>query len=172
MLDVLSTAERLLPELLKDEAGWTGLYADTERPALQRLWRQWGEYRIYLHQFERCASEEAFLHPHPWKFAIRLLKGRYEMGVGTSADPLRAPEIVARMIMEPGSCYEMTHPHGWHVIRPVDEETYSLMVAGPPVYPQNRIPANTPVRELRLDERRMLFDFFASKYPTTATQRS
>lgn len=172
MLDVLFTAERALPELLKDEAGWSSVYADTEKPALQRLWRQWGEHRIYLHRFETCTPEEAFLHPHPWKFAIRLLKGRYEMSIGASNDPHREPETVVRMIMEPGSCYEMAHPHGWHAIRPVDEETYSLMVAGPPVYPQNRIPANTPVRELMPEERRMLFDFFASKYPTTATTRS
>lgn len=44
MLARLAEAERVLPELLRDEAGWTGLFVDYERPFVERLWRPWGSF--------------------------------------------------------------------------------------------------------------------------------
>lgn len=95
MLNVLLQAEAALPALLTDEAGLIGLYADSERPALRRLWRQLGEYRAYLHRF----------------------------------NPL-----------------------------------YSLMVAGPVEWPENRVRGNAPARELFPGERADLFAFFRGRY--------
>ncbi len=157
--------ERILPELLKDEAAWTGVYADAEKPVLRRLWRQWGKYRICLHSFEPCEASEAFSHPHPWKFAIRILKGRYEMTVGSSSDPGKVPPTVVRMIFEPGSVYEMCHEDGFHAARPIGRRSYSLMVASPKIWDRNRLRANKIVRPLTTGERAELFAFFRTRYP-------
>jgi len=165
MLEVLVAVEVALPDLLGDESAWTGLYAASERPALTRLWRQWGEYRVYLHAFEPCSAEEAFSHPHPWKFAIRILDGCYEMVVGMSADPTVVPTVSAKMLFEPGSCYEMTHPHGFHAIRPVGGPSHSLMVAGPVIWPENRARGNAPTRPLTGEERTGMFQYFHAWYP-------
>lgn len=164
MLSVLFQAEAALPALLSDEAGWTGLYADSERPALRRLWRQWGEYRAYLHRFEPCEAAAAFVHPHPWRFAIRAF-GRYGMRVGAGSDPGVVPPTVLDVVMEPGSRYAMEHRTGFHGIYPVDPgPLYSLMVAGPVEWPENRVRGNAPARELFPEERSDLFAFFRGRY--------
>ncbi len=165
MLDVLYAAEAAMPSLLADESAWTGLYADSERPALTRLWRQWGEYRVCQHKFEPCDPDAAFLHPHPWRFAARTF-GRYGMRVGAGNDPRVVPPVVLDMIMEPGSCYAMEHATGFHGIFPVDPgPLYSLMVAGPIEWPENRVRGNAPTRNLFPEERNDLFAFFRGRYP-------
>ena len=167
MLEKLYEAEAALPELLRDERAWTGVYADAEKPVLRRLWRQWGDHRIYLHAFDPCLPEESFAHPHPWSgIAIRVVDGRYEMTVGASADPSVVPPTVVTMIFEPGSVYEMVHPHGFHGTRPIGGPTYSLMVAGPPTWQENRVRGNTIVRPLTPEERAHLFAVFRARYAT------
>src|SRR5512147_535227 len=80
---VLRDVERALPRLLIDRAGWNGIYADTRKPHLRRLWRQYGEYRINLHFFDGMeAGDDAFAHPHPWAFAVRIHEGIYLMDIG------------------------------------------------------------------------------------------
>jgi len=164
MLNVLFAAEREMPDLLADESAWTGLYADSERPALTRLWRQWGEYRVYLHAFDPCEADEVFCHPHPWAFAVRIHAGTYEMSVSHGAEG-REPDEVVKMILAAGSCYEMTCRSGLHGVRPVGTRCLSLMVAGPVIWPEHRIVANTPTRDLHSYERAHLFTYFRSRYP-------
>ena len=166
MLKTLLTIERALPELLKDEAVWTGIYADTEKPHLQRLWRQHEESRIYLHRFEGCMTEEKFPHPHPWPFAVRILEGRYRMALGASSNPDVVPPDVAVVDLSPGCCYEMAHANGWHWIQPLDNVSVTLMVAGPTIWQQNRKRANRPCRELTSEERATIFNVFHNHYPT------
>lgn len=99
MLEILHLAERASPKLLLDRDGWTGIYADAEKPYLRRLWRQWGAYRINLHFFEGLApDEEAFQHPHPWLFAVRIHEGRYLMDVCAE----RVACALARLSLGPG----------------------------------------------------------------------
>src|SRR6185503_7498206 len=69
--------------------------------------------------------------PHPWPSAIRVLSGKYEMGIGFGAGD-EAPPVAARVILSAGNEYEMTHPDGWHYVRPINEPSMSLMVTGRP----------------------------------------
>jgi hypothetical protein len=157
MLEALYEAERLLPSLLATEDGWTGLFADTEKPNLTRVWRQWGENRISLHVFGPCASLEVFPHPHEWDSAIRILEGECEMGMGVLTSHthraagviLPVPEDCFGIVMPPGTAYQMIGSYPWHWVRPTGPHGYaSLMVSGPPLYPQNRVRKNTPSRIL------------------------
>lgn len=153
MLEILYTAERLLPRLLLETSGWNGIYADSEKPHLTRLWRQWGPYRINLHHFLGCSPGQAFAHPHPWPFAVRILSGRYEMTIGCAGDdPSVVPPTVCTVILGPGDVYEMTHPLGYHGIRPLDEESRTLMISGPPSWPENRVRSNATARLLTAAE--------------------
>lgn len=162
MLNELFKIERELPTLLREKEAWTGLFADTEKPHLRRLWRQWGKNRIYLHHFSGCSEQDVFWHPHPWKMAVRSFS-RYDQLLG-ARDELGNLIVVARTIMEPGSCYEMTNRWGEHAIRPDGPEAWSLMIAGPVLWPENRRVANTPVRELTQTEREKIFNFFSTQY--------
>jgi hypothetical protein len=164
MLEVLKEAEAVLPELLAHEESWRGVFADSEKPHLQRLWRQWGEYRIYLHHFSACEPKEEFPHPHPWRMAVRILEGEYVMGVGHSSDPKVVPGLTHR-VFHPGDSYELIHASEWHAIRPLKTKSLSLMVAGPVVYPQNRIRSNKVARELTDIERTKLFAKVRKHYP-------
>lgn len=40
MLGKLYAIEAILPDLLKDDAGWQSVFADSEKPHLKRMWRQ------------------------------------------------------------------------------------------------------------------------------------
>jgi hypothetical protein len=165
MINALTLAEDDLPELLDDGSGWHGIFANAEKPFLRRLWRQWGEFRISLHHFSSCEPKEEFPHPHPWKMAVRILEGRYVMGTGRSSDPNSVPELTY-INYKPGDCYELLDLDIWHAIRPLDSEALTIMVSGPVVYPQNRIRANKPVRELTPRERSTLLRRARKHYPS------
>lgn len=156
MLKILHKAEAGLPNLLVDESAWNGVFADSEKPHLRRLWRQWGDYRLYLHHFTHCEPTEEFPHPHPWQMAVRILEGQYAMGTGRSAN-LDQPPILSHQTYQAGDSYQMLDADEWHAIRPLDSEALTIMVAGPVVYPQNRIKANKISRELTAEERSALF---------------
>ena len=164
MLAILRQVESTLPALLVDESAWQSVFADGEKPHLRRLWRQWGEYRIYLHHFSNCEEREEFPHPHPWKMAVRILEGEYIMGIGRSEKPNIVPEL-SYHTYRPGDCYELVEPDIWHAIRPIGSEALTIMVAGSVVYPQNRIRANKAVRELTTEERAELFARIRQHYP-------
>jgi hypothetical protein len=156
MISVLMHVESILPILLSDQSIWKGLYADSEKPHLKRLWRQWGEYRINLHHFTACEPKEEFPHPHPWQMAVRILEGRYVMGHGRGND-LRVPPVLVYREFGPGDCYEMLDENEWHAIRPIGGEALTIMVSGPAIYKQNRVHSNMPSRELTPLERAELF---------------
>jgi hypothetical protein len=123
MLDYLESVEQRLPALLQDEDGWKDLFVTYETPNVERLYRQDGENRIYLHRIHWCAL--SFYHPHPWPSAMRLVEGAYQMSVGLEK------LSVATIQLEPGSCYEMVNPESWHSVMPLSPTTLSLMVTGP-----------------------------------------
>ncbi|TSC82729.1 MAG: Uncharacterized protein G01um101420_87 [Parcubacteria group bacterium Gr01-1014_20] len=132
MLEVLHQVERDLPQLLEDKEWWNSLDVDYHPPRVERLWRQHGEYRIYLHRIHPCKPGEALFHPHPWPSAMKVLRGgNYEMAVGFGSGET-PPPVAASMILGPGSEYEMTHPDSWHYVRPIDEPAITLMIAGKP----------------------------------------
>ncbi len=131
MLSSLHRVEQALPSLLAQPDQWQTLYVDYDRPIVERVWCQWDNLRVYLHRILPCSPHEALFHPHPWPSAMRIVAGSYEMGIGYAAGNKPPPEA-ARVILIPGSEYEMTHPDGWHYVRPIDRPSLSLMVAGKP----------------------------------------
>jgi hypothetical protein len=164
MIHVLKTVESILPVLLDETEAWQGLYADSEKPNLKRLWRQWYQYRINLHHFTSCTQEEEFPHPHPWRMAVRILEGSYVMGLGYRTKYPTSPDLIYREY-KPGDSYEMTRANEWHAIRPLGDEALTIMVSGPVVFEQNKIFANKPSRPLTQVERSELFGRIRSHYP-------
>ena len=134
MLEHLHECEKILPQLLRDKKSWNSVYVDYHHPFVARLWRQWGERRIYLHQIWSCKREQSLLHPHPWPSSMKVIQGQYEMGVGYAHNPqhLSEPEIAATIVLGPGSEYEMCHINSWHYVRPLTQSSFSLMVTGAP----------------------------------------
>lgn len=121
-----------LPELLRDTEGWNSLYINYHHPYVERVWRQWGNYRICCHRIHPCpAGERPLFHPHPWPAAIRLIEGQYESAIGYSRDE-QPPPYVATAVLAAPSMYEMCHPNGWHYVNPMRQPALSLMVTGKP----------------------------------------
>src|SRR5262245_54548018 len=162
MLEVLERVERALPELLADSDGWTGLYIDYHPPTVERLWRQWGEYRISLHRIHPCAASEALFHPHPWPSAMRVLSGEYEMAVGYGEGD-EPPPVAARLIATGELSYEMTDPDAWHHVRPIGGPSWSLMVTGRP-WSRPAPRSDKPLTELTARQREELLSFFRARY--------
>jgi hypothetical protein len=128
MLEVLRVAMSALPELLS-APGWKGVRVHYHPPFVDRAWRAWGEHRVYLHRIYPCTPAEALFHPHPWPSAMRIIDGRYELAVGYGAE---LPPIAARLVVGPGTEYEMTDRDAWHFVRPLDRPSLSVMVTGLP----------------------------------------
>jgi len=153
MLERLDEAERLLPGLLGSPDGWKGLYADTERPHLTRVWRQWGSDRISLHLFGPCAPEEVFPHGHEWDSAIVIKAGSCRVLIDWTSVPLSPFEPSVSLVLGPGSRYAMVGPQARHGVMPERSHGYaSVMVSGPPRYPQHKVRVNTPSRSLTAEE--------------------
>jgi len=130
MLDVLYRIEDDMHTLLM-LPGWHSLYINYHPPVVERLWRQLGDHRVYLHRIHPCTPEQALFHPHPWPSAIRVLEGSYEMGIGygKGIDP---PPVACKILANTAFCYEMIEPDGWHYVRPINAPSLSLMVTGKP----------------------------------------
>ena len=164
MQPIFEKIEKELPQLLIDESSWNSLRIDYHFPTINRLWLQRGEYRVYLHKSYPCKIGEALFHPHPWPSAIRVLNGIYEMGIGYGKSNV-LPPVAAKIITSNGFYYEMTDPNGWHYIRPINNPTMSLMVAGKPwsrVAPKS----HKILKPLSTKQKRELFDFFRDWYKT------
>lgn len=129
MLELLEQAENMLPLVLRNPEGWHSKLIDYHPPKVERLWREWQGYRIMLHRIYPCESSEALWHPHNWPSAMRVVEGKYEMGVSYGRE---APTgLGARIILPAGATYEMVYPLGWHYVRPLGEPTLSVMIVGP-----------------------------------------
>lgn len=136
MLDALREVTAQLKSFMMDGPdAWESLDIDYEPPRVERLWRQVGEYRVNLHRIHPCA--QALYHPHPWPSAVRILSGKYEMGVAT-CDELRFQNLVeadyeaAKVVLTEGAAYEMIHPYGWHYVKPLGQPSLSIMVTAKP----------------------------------------
>ncbi|MGB1015382.1 MAG: hypothetical protein ACPG4T_14700 [Nannocystaceae bacterium] len=148
MLEILRQIIRDdLPELLEKPELWADMHIIYHPPRVERLWIQRDAYRLFLHRIHPCDQNRALWHPHPWPSAVRLLTGRYEHAIAGTAvqeddSGHAAPtEALSRMILTAGCEYEMVHPQTWHVVRPLDQPSLSVMLVGAP-YDSN---AATPV---------------------------
>lgn len=160
MLEVLRKFHLRLSALLNEGIdSWESLDVDYEPPRVERLWRQVGEYRIYLHRIHPC--EEALYHPHPWPNAVMILSGKYEMVLG-GADAVT--DLVGRLVLTEGSMYERTNPLGWHYVRPLEGPSLSIMVTGkpwdPPVYDHSDFGKKVELKPLTPEAKADLFQAF------------
>lgn len=139
MLDVLSAAQNLIIEnfetykwLNPDE--WNSIDVTYKEPHVERLWRQMGENRIYLHKIHRSQGmEREFFHFHPWPAAMRVVSGSYNMKFGYGPrDSDNPPNIILSQILQEGTCYSMEDPLAWHSVQPRYEYSLSIMVTGKP----------------------------------------
>lgn len=154
MLHVLDEALGVLPELLKDRSSWNTLAVRYETPHVNRVWIQWGEYRINLHKIFPCVA--ALWHPHPWPSAVKIFSGQYEMGLSSNNQP-----SLAKVVLKAGSSYEMVNPIGWHYVKPVGKPSMSLMVTGKPWPSTHKHPGKGLEHDaLTLEEAQEIFDFF------------
>lgn len=158
---LLQEAEADLPRLLQDEEGWHTLDVNYEPPHVERLWRPYGdECRLYLHRIHPC--EVALLHPHPWPSAVRVVSGRYEMGVGWSPSDI-PPKLAAKIVLRPNSSYVMDDPNGWHYVKPLGEPSLSVMVTGKP-WTRWSPKSDFKLGPLTADVKRKLLDRFTRAY--------
>ena len=180
MLDKLHEAEDALPDLLREGVdAWRSLDIDYEPPRVERLWRPWGpvvstgamsipsRFRINLHRIGPC--ESALFHPHPWPSAVRIITGRYEMGVGTrSVNQHYNPPEICRMVLGPGDQYEMVDPAGWHYVKPLDEPSLSVMITARPfteqIFDHRQFGKREKLGELGLGVKTSLLAEFTSEY--------
>lgn len=163
MLEVLARVEGELPQLLLDEAGWQSVDVDYHPPRVERLWRRWGDHRVYLHRIHPCGREDALFHPHPWPSAMRVLEGEYEMAVGFGAGTT-LPPVAALMVTRGDFRYEMTHPDAWHYVRPLGAPTLSVMVTGRP-WDREAPRSEKPLHPLRPEAAAELLRVFRAWYP-------
>lgn len=164
MLDVLFEARLALPFLLQNESRWNDLQAKTKRPFLQRLWYQWGKYRISLNHFSDFIEGSAFWHPHPWKVAIHIEEGSYENQQGFYD---ASGQLIQKKseLLYPGSSYEMLEQNLAHAVVPKSSDVWTVMVSGPVIWPDNRLIANTATGSLSEEEHSQHLLFYRSRYP-------
>jgi|SRR5208282_557443 len=160
LLYALRTADRIWPNMLDMwPEKWSSLDVDYEPPRVERLWCQIGEHRLYLHRIHPC--NKALFHPHPWPSAVKILSGRYEMGIGRSAGFLNPPELVT-CVLAADSEYEMIEPNGWHYVRPLDGPSLSIMVTASPWplrHPADKRPSTTLKPLSDADARSLIQEF-------------
>lgn len=146
------------------EIAWQGLDITYHPPRVERVWCQFGTYRINLHRIYPCDTDEALFHPHPWPSAMHLLDGVYEMAVGYNKGS-KKPPIAALIEFPAGSYYEMSDPDAWHYVRPINGPALTVMVSG---IPWGR-PAPKSIEPLQLlspKRQKMLMGEFADYYKT------
>lgn len=168
-LKILYSVEETLPSLLEDEAGWNSVDVNYHPPRVERVWRQQGDYRIYLHRIHPPKeTDNVLFHPHPWPSSMRILHGVYKMPIGFGPTDQPAPPVAATLILTENSVYEMVNPNGWHAVSPVGGITYSLMVAGRPwACRENK--SGLVLNELSREARRSILSFFRIRYSANKT---
>jgi len=135
-----------LPTLLGQPEAWADMHIIYHPPRVERLWLQLESHRLFLHRIYPCARDQALWHPHPWPSAVRLLTGRYEHAIAGTAvqddgsGQAVPTEVLSRMVLTAGCEYEMVHPQAWHVVRPLDKPSLSVMLVGAPYDSSSKAP--------------------------------
>ena len=169
MLEKLHESEAELPFLLdnlEEWDNWQGLNVLYHDPQVERVWRQWGDFRISLHVIHPAEKVDCLYHPHPWASAMRIVHGGYEMGVGFGKG-LETPPEACRLILTAGSEYVMEHPDAWHYVRPVDSLNLSVMVSSKPWEREMPItPAKGENIPLSSERKWAILNMFSLFYPS------
>lgn len=158
-------------------AEWNSLKIDYHPPFVDRLWTTWeteesdwagnvkpASYRVYLHRLHPCKPTEPLFHPHPWPSAIHNLEGRYEMAVGHGPGDTPPPMTMIEVV-EGEFRYEMSHPDGWHYVRPIGGPALSVMLTGKPWERERWSPTSpTVLKPLSAEEKIELLDTFKYRF--------
>lgn len=128
---------------------WDSLVINKRKPETHRLFRIEGDYRICLHKFYPCNSDEAFSHPHPWPATFHILHGGYNMELGFSSDLESEPLFYETIKFVKGSSYSMMSNRSWHKISPINNRaTYTIMINGPEFTEQHKAVRRTKGKDL------------------------
>ena len=119
-------------ELLIKPEIWNTLDVDYFPPRVERLWTQYGDFRIFLHTIHQT-NEKCLYHKHRWPGVFKQLKGAYEMGITFSEKEISSDEAhdlpdLAKFVVSAGSYYEMTQTDALHYVRPITDVSYSIML--------------------------------------------
>lgn len=129
---IFEEVEKYLLEegLLDDISQWKTLNIDYHPPHVHRIYTQLNSMRVSLHKIFPCNPKEALLHPHPWAASFKIYKGSYfsQIGISETADP---PEKMTDLYLTPGSMATMKNPHEWHMVAPLKNVAYTMMINGP-----------------------------------------
>ena len=155
-------------DLINRPEVWNTLDVDYFPPRVERLWTQYGEFRIFLHTIHQT-KEKCLYHKHRWPGAFKQLKGSYEMGITysekeISSDDAHALPDVAKFIISEGSYYEMTQTDALHYVKPITDISHSIMLTKS-LYPEAEYRKEVTLNKLHSlsDDRKMeLINIFKS----------
>lgn len=153
MIEKLKEVESILHDLVRQPELWNTLDVDYYPPRVERLWMQYDEnHRFFIHIIHPTDAPCLF-HKHRWPAAFKILKGSYEMGIAYSEKEISSEEAynipaVSRFIMGENSYYEMINTNTLHYVKPMSEETISLMITGP-LYPEAEFRKEIVNKELK-----------------------
>jgi len=138
-ISILKSLEPEIKLLLNDKSIWKSLDIDYFPPIVERLYCEYQGFRIFLHVIH-LTENQCLFHKHRWPAAFKQLKGAYEMGITYSELELSSNEVynlpvLARIILNEGSYYEMTQTDCLHYVKPITEVFYSLMITNE-LYPE------------------------------------
>lgn len=75
-----------LGDYLQDQTRWQSLLIEKYPPVIHRLSFLLSPTRtLVLHRLFSCPGAHAHMHSHSWPFALKVIEGGYEMGVGFSS---------------------------------------------------------------------------------------
>ncbi len=166
MLNILYDAEQTIAAHFLDYTWlktdkWNSLDVTYKDPHVQRLWRDFGENRIYLHKIYKCKNP--FFHFHPWPSAMKVVAGSYKMNVGYGDRMLdKPPNICLSQIVPARTYYEMLDPNSWHSVNPISNYSLSLMITGRLFDDKSKVKPKVFKRLPSLDEstkKEILLDF-------------
>lgn len=123
MIDIIHNLIPKVIDTLDNSELWDSIQLK-KKPWRQRAWQQFGEYRICLHSFQKCSSEDVNFHVHAWPAAFLVLSGSYIHTIATSPT-----DAIYREIVRPYTIYEMDNQRVWHHVQPI-EDTYTIMCHG------------------------------------------
>ncbi len=137
MLTLLHESLSEIQSRLGDPGEWDSIVIDKRKPHTNRLIAKTpvNGQRVCLHEFSVCDENEARPHPHPWPGAFLMLRGSYNMWIGTAPHRTTLPMVMERILFNTGSAYEIMNPMTFHCVQPL-EPCYTVMINGAPWAPE------------------------------------
>ncbi len=152
-----------LPGYLSHPQRWQSLLINKHPPVIHRLSLKVATDRtLILHKVFPCHRQSAYMHSHSWPFALKIISGGYEMGLGFSDNRNQVPPAVYTTLVKPGDIYEMSSSQIWHYTKPItDQPSYSVMLIGER-WRERQAQNHSPLSH---DDKTHLLTYFKTKFP-------